>query len=58
MMNGRIKGAIMIAGGIVTGVAVFKPVLNLLGYKSSKFVHDNPIQDVVPIDTEEIEEGK
>lgn len=57
-MNEKIKRAIIIAGGIVTGVAVFKPVLNSLGYRNSKFVKDNPIQDITPIDTEEIvEEG-
>lgn len=55
-MNGKIKGIVMVAGGIATGVAVFKPVLNLLGYNNSKRIKDNPIQDVTPIDTENLEE--
>lgn len=55
-MNARVKGVLMVAGGIATGAAVFKPVLNLLGYNSSKRIKDNPVQDVTPIDTENLEE--
>lgn len=49
-MNAKVKGTLMLAGGITTGILSFKPILKRFGYSSRKLVKDSPIEDVTPID--------